>query len=127
MSATVVETHPTGLLPTQPPDEHEDAAASESSMNMDMDMDNEQDDSDKENVRPSAAAAADASTSPGPSSAVLSRRVDDRAYNRMADELDPKPQSDSTNPWSGHPWDCTGLVPRYTSAAQLPKDLQKCE
>jgi len=26
-----------------------------------------------------------------------------------------------------HPWDCTGLVPRYTDASQVPDRIRKCE
>lgn len=30
------------------------------------------------------------------------------------------------NPFHGHPWDCSGLVHRYTRADQVPSDLKKC-
>lgn len=31
------------------------------------------------------------------------------------------------NPYIDHPWDCTGLVPRFTHIDHVPKQLQKCE
>ena len=30
------------------------------------------------------------------------------------------------NPFLGHRWDCTGLVPRYTNYSELPSGLAKC-
>ncbi|WVR08109.1 hypothetical protein IAU60_005155 [Kwoniella sp. DSM 27419] len=30
-----------------------------------------------------------------------------------------------TNQYAGHPWDCTGLVPRYSDYEQVPHDLKK--
>jgi trimethylguanosine synthase len=36
------------------------------------------------------------------------------------------PNKGPKNPYLGHPWDCTGLVPRYAHAEQVPKDLKKC-
>lgn len=120
-------------LPTQPPSEagEPEAASEGSSMDMDMDSESEsdavdkngaasgsdQDDSDKENVRPASVAAPPPveSRSPSPGSdlgsAVVSRRVETAPLEANAD----------------HPWDCTGLVPRYTDASSLPKDLRKCE
>lgn len=98
------------LLPTQPPSEAEypDAASETSSMDMDSD-------SDKENVRPATAAASPPSPLPASASvlgsAVVSRRVETVPMEVNAD----------------HPWDCTGLVPRYTDASSLPKELRKCE
>ncbi|RSH93348.1 hypothetical protein EHS25_007704 [Saitozyma podzolica] len=35
------------------------------------------------------------------------------------------PNKGPKNPYLGHPWDCTGLVPRYAHAEQVPKDLKK--
>ena len=29
--------------------------------------------------------------------------------------------------YEGHPWDCTGLVQRFTSADQVPRELVKCK
>lgn len=34
---------------------------------------------------------------------------------------------EAENLYEGHPWDCTGLVPRYTDASEVPKHLKKCE
>jgi len=31
------------------------------------------------------------------------------------------------NRYQGHPWDCTGLVPRYTDYSEAPPELGKCE
>lgn len=55
---------------------------------------------------------------------------------RVADTLSPTPRSVSKkrkgnfqapdNPHLGHPWDCTGLVPRYTDYFELPPGLAKC-
>jgi trimethylguanosine synthase len=36
------------------------------------------------------------------------------------------PNKGPKNPYLGHPWDCTRLVPRYAHAEQVPKDLKKC-
>ena len=33
----------------------------------------------------------------------------------------------STNALTHHPWDCTGLVPRYQDYSDVPKELAKCE
>lgn len=107
------------LLPTQPPSEADEPEAgipdveSESS-DMDMDSDSEGEGSDKENVRPATAPRPAESESPSASdigSAVISRRVETMPLEANAD----------------HPWDCTGLVPRYTDAGSLPKELRKCK
>ena len=29
--------------------------------------------------------------------------------------------------YADHPWNCTGLVPRYTEASQVPERIRKCE
>lgn len=34
---------------------------------------------------------------------------------------------EAENPYLGHPWDCTGLVPRYTDAKEVPDYLKKCK
>ena len=31
------------------------------------------------------------------------------------------------SPYDGHPWDCTGLVKRYTNYKDVPDDITKCE
>jgi hypothetical protein len=31
------------------------------------------------------------------------------------------------NAYEGHPWDCTGLVRRYTNYRDVPEDIKKCE
>jgi trimethylguanosine synthase len=36
------------------------------------------------------------------------------------------PNKGAVNKHLGHAWDCTGLVPRYASAQQVPLDLRKC-
>lgn len=33
---------------------------------------------------------------------------------------------DCINHYESHPWDCTGLVPRYAVAAEVPQALKKC-
>lgn len=127
------EEQPTArLLPTQPPSEVDDPEAEAAgadtereSSDMDMDMDSDDgvapgdldsdsdgDDSDKENVRPASARPVESSSpSSNTGSAVISRRVETAPQEANAD----------------HPWDCTGLVLRYTDAGALPKELRKCE
>lgn len=122
------EEQPTArLLPTQPPSEVDepkggelDAESESSDMDMDMDSDNDAaaalsdngNDSDKENVRPASARPVESSSpSSNTGSAVISRRVETAPQEANAD----------------HPWNCTGLVPRYTDAGALPKELRKCK
>lgn len=111
------------LLPTQPPsdfdepeaDEPEpaevDAASESSDMDVDTDNDSDAEGSDKENVRPALERPAESSAPSDIDSAVISRRVETAPLQATAD----------------HPWDCTGLVPRYTDAGALPKELRKCK
>lgn len=44
------------------------------------------------------------------------------------DDEESWPTSESAEGTDGKPsWDCTGLVPRYTHHADMPKNIQKCE
>lgn len=72
------------------------------------------------------------SSSTNTTTAVISRRHEyppppssGRPAKRRRGE-DPDPAA-SENPYLGHPWDCTGLVPRYMDRSEVPQNLQKCE
>jgi trimethylguanosine synthase len=119
------------LLPTQPPmeddddgDEYEDAEEGGG------------EEGEEEEVMELATPAATAL--PGPSSmpastvstVVISRK---RAHSVEARPSHTKRRKgkgkaiDEHNAYEGHSWDCTGLVPRYTDASEVPKHLKKCK
>lgn len=99
-----------GLLPTQPPSEGSDEG----------EEDGELDGEEEEVVAAVEPSTGDSASPQRPISATRSRK---RAANALASPSKrPRTEVDEEL----HPWDCTGVVPRYEKAADVPQHLKKC-
>ncbi|KAL1406586.1 putative diacylglycerol O-acyltransferase tgs1 [Vanrija albida] len=94
------------LLPTQPP---ADDSASE----------DEEDEEDEAGPTPAMSAPP-----PKPPVVISFKREADLTDLPPSKRRKGKGRADD-NPYAGHPWDCTGLVPRYTEMSEVPKALKK--
>jgi trimethylguanosine synthase len=97
------------LLPTQPPSEDGDAD--------ELVREGEEEEEVAAAVEPSTEESA------SPQRAVEATTSRKRAANALAS---PSKRRRTAADEERHPWDCTGLVPRYEKAADVPQHLKKC-